>query len=386
MSWMISYPDLDEDQKDFVDNQVNKDGNIWVQGFAGSGKSVLLIHALRVKLRDTLGAKCCIVVFTHSLRDMFSTGINELDPGNNEGLKNVPVITYHEFMKNSENYDYIFCDEVQDIPAHVLAAMKNRSKHVIVAGDSNQSIYANTVNPSEIGTIISARAFILNRVYRLTRSIMAAVSKMMPNLDIFGARRDMTKVDVQIRLRKCKDLQDEVKYTYDIALENAAEGDTSVILLPFHDDIKYYIKTLCEQYGLTDFTIPNNQHGKPDYNYVNRFLNEHNIKLEYVGNNYGSFQNAEKNRKVVMMTYHSSKGMDFRHVFLPFMNYGTRISASPEISDETLFMVALTRSNRNLYLTYSSTLHPLVEKFKDVCSEISDGSLNQKESGTIFGW
>ena len=65
MSWMISYPDLDEDQKDFVDNQVNKDGNIWVQGFAGSGKSVLLIHALRVKLRDTLGAKCCIVVFTH---------------------------------------------------------------------------------------------------------------------------------------------------------------------------------------------------------------------------------------------------------------------------------------------------------------------------------
>ena len=383
---MISYPKLDEDQKDFVDNQVNKEGNIWVQGFAGSGKSVLLIHALRVKLRENPASKCCIVVFTHSLRDMFSTGINELDPDNNEGLKNVPVITYHEFMKNAENYDYIFCDEVQDIPAHVLTAMKNRSKHVIVAGDSNQSIYSNTVNPSEIGTIISARAFILNRVYRLTRSIMTAVSKMMPSLDIFGARRDMTKVDVQIRLRKCKDLQDEVKYTYETALENAAEGDTSVILLPFHDDIIYYIKTLCEQHGLTDFVIPINKYGKPDYNTVNLFLSDNNIKLEYVGNNYGSFQNAEKNRKVIMMTYHSSKGMDFRHVFLPFMNSGTRISANPEISDETLFMVALTRSNRNLYITYSGNLHPLVDKFKDVCSEISDNTFTQNNIGGIIEW
>jgi superfamily I DNA/RNA helicase len=215
---------------------------------------------------------------------------------------------------------------------------------------------------------------------------MTAVSKMMPSLDIFGARRDMTKVDVQIRLRKCTSLQDEVKYTYETALENAAEGDTSVILLPFHDDIKFYIKTLCEQSNLPDYVVPNNQYGKPDYNAVNRFLNDNNIKLEYVGNNYGSFQNAEKNRKVIMMTYHSAKGMDFRHVFLPFMNSSTKISANPEVTDETLFMVALTRSNRNLYLTYSGNLHPLVQKFRDSCSEISTDALPQNNAGNIFGW
>lgn len=383
---MISYPDLDEDQKDFVDNQVNKDGNIWVQGFAGSGKSVLLIHALRVKLKESVDAKCCIVVYTQSLRDMFSTGINDLDPQNREGLKNVPVITYHEFMRNNVIYDFIFCDEVQDIPADVLTAMKNRSSCVIVAGDSNQSIYADTVNPADIGNIISARAFILNRVYRLTRSIMGAVSKMMPSLDIFGARRDMTKVDVQIRLRKCTDLRDEVKYTFETALENAAEGDTSVILLPFHDDIETFLGILCKQHGLDNFAVTKNRYGKPDYQTVNSFLNDNQIKIEYIGNGYGSFQNAETKRKVILMTYHSSKGMDFRHVFLPFMNQNTRISASPVISPETLLMVALTRSNRNLYITYNNQLHPLIEKFRDNCIEISSESQVKNNQGGITGW
>lgn len=55
------------------------------------------------------------------------------------------------------------------------------------------------------------------------------------------------------------------------------------------------------------------------------------------------------------MTYHSSKGLDFDNVFLPFM------SIQPNIRNEILFMVGMTRS-KNLYLTYSGTMHEYIKK------------------------
>ena len=108
MAWMIKYDKLDDDQKDFVDKEINSKGNIWIKGFAGSGKSVMLIHALRKKLDSSPNSNVCIVVYTHSLIDMFKTGMAEL------GMPSVPVMTYHQFKKGYQTYDYIFCDEVQD--------------------------------------------------------------------------------------------------------------------------------------------------------------------------------------------------------------------------------------------------------------------------------
>jgi superfamily I DNA/RNA helicase len=365
MAWMIKYDKLDDDQKDFVDKEINKTGNIWIKGFAGSGKSVMLIHALRKKLKDTPNAKMCVVVYTHSLIDMFKTGMNEL------GMPSIPVMTYYQFKKGHDKYDYIFCDEVQDLPEDVLVNMQQRSQHVYVAGDSNQSIYDNTVSPNEIGSIISARPFVLTRIYRLTRSIMNAVSNLLPNLDIFGSRRDMTKKDVSIRLGKAYDKEDEVKYIWQQASNATAEGYSSVVLLPTHDDIFDFINQLLVNEKKHNWELAKNKYGDTDYSSLNRhFINE-GLKVEYVGNRYGSFQNAERNRNLILMTYHSAKGMDFENVFLPYLSDDTFIK------DETLFMVALTRSKMNLYLTYSGYLHHLVERFETACQRIDLNSVQQ---------
>ena len=40
MAWMIREDQLDPDQRDFINVEAKRNGNIWVQGFAGSGKSV----------------------------------------------------------------------------------------------------------------------------------------------------------------------------------------------------------------------------------------------------------------------------------------------------------------------------------------------------------
>ena len=67
------------------------------------------------------------------------------------------------------------------------------------------------------------------------------------------------------------------------------------------------------------------------------------------------------------MTYHSAKGMDFDNVFLPFLSDDISISRRDE---ETLFMVAITRSKMNLFITYSGYLHRLVSKFESTCQRI----------------
>lgn len=376
MGWMVKYDKLDDDQKDFVDKEINKRGNVWIQGFAGSGKSVMLIHALRKKQNENPNINACIVVYTHSLIDMFKTGLNEL------GMKSVPVMTYHQFMKDTKRYDYIFCDEVQDLPENVLAQMRNRSPNVHVAGDSNQSIYENTVSPREIGNILDARPFVLTRIYRLTRSIMQAVSNFLPNLNIFGARRDMTKKDVSIRLCKTYDELEEVKYVWDQASDATSEGYSTVVLLPKHDYIEKFVNLLLKSKNKSSWTPVQNHFGSTDYSQLNKYFSTCGIKAEYVGNSYGSFQNAAKNRNLIIMTYHSSKGMDFDNVFLPFLSDNLSIS---KYDPQTLFMVAMTRSKMNLFITYSGYLHDYVKKFESICQRVSPSD-KQTNTGTGLGF
>lgn len=379
MAWMIREDQLDPDQRDFVNVESKKAGNIWVKGFAGSGKSVLLIHSLKNIVQKEPNAKIAVVVYTHSLIDMFKTGMQELNLPNS-----IPVMTYIEFVdKNNQNFDYIFCDEVQDLPAKVLYAMNNRARKVIVAGDSNQSIYETdprwqepVVNPNQVGDIINARAFTLNMIHRMTRSIISAVQKILPSMDIWGAKRDLTKQDVNIRLCEASSEQEEVKYIYQEALKGSNVGDSSVILLPKNDLIIKFANLVLVANSKPLWNKEVNSWGRPDYGKLNNHFRRNGIKLQFIGSGYGSLKDAERNKEAILMTYHSSKGLDFDNVFLPFLN--THFYLHPS-NAETLFMVAMTRSRKNLYLTYFGYTHDFVDKFKSECTEISISDiLNQR--------
>jgi superfamily I DNA/RNA helicase len=296
-------------------------------------------------------------------------------------------MTYYEFVdKNTSNFDYILCDEVQDLPAKVLYAMKNRSNKIIVAGDSNQSIFNTdpkwqepTVNPAQIGDILNARPFSLNMIHRLTRSIITAVQKILPNMNIFGAARDTTKVDVNIRLCEANSELEEIDYVFKESQKGTSVGESSVILLPTHKAIEKFITLLYKANNKSTIIITKDKWNKPDYNNLNSQLLSSNIKAQFVGSGYGSLKNAENNKHTIIMTYHSAKGLDFDNVFLPFLNNSLYITPANE---ETLFMVAITRSRKNLYLTYFGYTHDLVDKFKSGCTEISINDLNNNTNNT----
>lgn len=368
---MVREDQLDPDQREFVNVESKKSGNIWIKGFAGSGKSILLVHSLKNIIQKEPNAKVAVVVYTHSLIDMYKTGMQELNLPSS-----IPVMTYIEFVdKNSQNFDYIFCDEVQDLPAKVLDAMNNRARKVIVAGDSNQSIY-NTdprwqepvVNPNQIGDIIHARAFSLNMIHRLSRSIINAVQKILPSINIWGAKRDLTKQDVSIRLCEASSEEEEVTYIYQEAQKGANVGESSVILFPTTNSITKFANLVLSVNGKSQWIEKKNQYGKPDYGDLNRYFRSNGIKLQFIGSGYGALTDAKNSKEAILMTYHSSKGLDFDNVFLPFLN--THFYLHPS-NATTLFMVAMTRSKKNLYLTYFGYTHDLVDRFKKDCIEIS---------------
>ncbi len=371
MSWMIRADQLDNDQNNFIFHEVAKGDNKWLTGLPGTGKSVILIHLILEKIEENPNVFICVVVFTNALRDMFIAAMEE----SRIPYQNVYLTTYHKFIKENFHYEYIFCDEVQDLPQSVLENIKKRSNQLIFAGDPNQSIYKEdpkthekVVKISEINKITESKSYMFETIYRSTKSIVKCISLLLPNMQIdvakIGRKKDSTP-----RLFKGENEEQQVEYILSESVSAIESGESVVILLPSHKDIEKFINIVFKIENKQIGTLPLNRWGKVDYNKVNALLQLNQMNMEYLGNNYGDLYNANKKGKIIFMTYHSSKGLDFDNVFLPFFyNNGFENLWMDEETKKTLFMVGMTRSKKNLYMTYSDVLPSYIENFKHLCT------------------
>ena len=357
----------------FVDNSGPSFRNQWIQGFAGSGKSVLLAYSAKTILSKKPNSKILVVVFTQSLVEMFKSDFKAL------GIESkLRIETFYGFMSNSNQYDYILCDEVQDLPSRVIAAMNSRCSCVIVAGDSNQSIYTSdprwnepTVTPSEIGRLINGETYELGVIHRLSRSIIDAVQRFLPRMNIFSAKRDMTKEDTQIRLCEASSEAKEVNYIMEQAKKAINVGQSTAVLIPTQLKIIQFANMALRDAGKPEWTQTANSYGKVDFGALNAHLHMSGIKMQYVGNGYGRFD--ESNPLITIMTFHSAKGLDFDNVFIPFANASMHISPNDSLA-KTLFMVAMTRARKTLYMTYHGYPSDYLDAFKANCSKIDISS------------
>lgn len=379
MKWLVDYGILDDQQKNFVDNVDIDQQNIWIKGFPGCGKSVLLAYVFRRIINKNPKPRVVVVLFTHALIAMYEAAFQEM------GLK-AKIQTYFQFRKSREEYDYILCDEVQDLTPSILDEMNQRAKHVIVAGDENQSIYEcdpqtqeKTVEPNQINTLLKAISFQLNIIHRLTKSIRSAVNKVFPKLNIFTSPIDLTKRDIEVRLCEALNMDEEVKYIEKEGRKAIRVHEGVVVLFPTHREILSFINKLLVLNDKLEYS------GIKLDDQLNLYLSDSGIPIQYVGNGYGSFID---NNRIAVMTYHSSKGLDFDHVFIPGMSSGRFIAKDVEIA-KRLFLVAMTRSRKNLYITYSGNLHGSVQRFSNDCNKIDihnylEGQTSFSGSG-IFG-
>lgn len=372
MAWIIPENKLDAQQREFLEKVDITSRNVWIKGFAGSGKSILLLYTAKKILLNSSSSKVILIVFTKSLVEMFKAAFKEM------GLQ-VSVQTYYQFMNDSCMYDYILCDEVQDLTPRVIREMVAHCSHIIVAGDSNQSIYDRdprwrdaTVNPSEIGNFINGTAFELGIIHRLSRSIIDAVQRFLPRMNIFSAKRDMTKEDTQIRLCEAPSESKEVSYIMKQGTKAVNEGYSTVVLIPTGKKIIQFVNQALSNAGKQQWTEKTNQYGKIDFGSMNNHLRINGIKMQYIGNGYGSF--SEDDHRIVIMTFHSVKGLDFDNVFIPYANSSMCISPDESMA-KTLFMVAMTRSRNNLYISYHGYPSDYLDAFSSNCSHIDISSV-----------
>jgi superfamily I DNA/RNA helicase len=373
MQWMVPEERLGADQKEIIE-EISKIGNkpIWIKGNAGSGKSVVLIQSVKDYLANHPDAKVCIVVFTRALLDLIKNGIQQVPQLKG---KSIPAYTIYQLYPRIMNgqvlpFDAIFCDEVQDLPITFISSMKNACHHLILAGDASQSIYTdvpNFITPSasveEIKSIIAPQEKNLNIIYRLSKNILGMLRNVFPELldDLVHVNKENT----QIKLFQAESFEMEVAFTWkDVkATKLRRPEDSTAILISLRESIAAFVNQVLAIENKPIWIKELDQNGELNFGSMNRHLESHDIPLMYLGNTHGSLSKADTENKIIIMTYHSSKGLDFNYVYLPLVNQDMYIHEN--INE--LLLVALSRSKGGLTLTFNGELYsPLVPFLNNV--------------------
>jgi hypothetical protein len=386
MSWYVPFNQLSIKQRSVLDGISRQlTSSHWIQGFAGTGKTVVISHLIERVAADNPRASLCFITFTHALKDLVSTGFH------GPVAKRIDIKTHTQFLTDRETYDYVFLDEVQDIKPNELTRIKALSGHLYVAGDSDQRIYDEGSKEEDIIRTVQPIAWKLLEIFRLTKLLRDVAISILPRARIVEGSDAVKTANVSIRLMPFQNEENEVEWIWDEALRRSRPGDPSVILFPTHDAIFEFARNLA---SYLDLDTPNKVRyiiGRRDYTEFNEHWSENDTPLIYLGNSFGSLNESETRPLVYLMTFHSSKGLDFRNVFIPNLNSDTTIVARQALEkdaeiDRRLLFVAVTRSRENLFLSYNSKKpHPYVANLpKAVITQVDTSKKSTSNDEDFF--
>ncbi len=367
---MIEEARLGPEQRDIIEEMNDLNGKpVWIQGHAGSGKSIVLLHALTDYIIRNPNAKIVVVVFTHALIDLLSSGLRQIPALNG---RTIPVITIYDIngrLYRKERFDAIFCDEIQDIPTVLLERIKKGCNQLIIAGDAAQSIYSSVPNfnerpatKEEIIQQLNPEVKNTTTIYRLTRTLISVLKNVYT--DLFADMVHIGREDSEIRLFKTDSYHKEIEFSWKESKQINIDrpGEVNAVLFYKRIDIIKYVDTVLALEGKKKWstgTYPDYDDESRNYTEMNNHLNSQNVPLMYVGSKIGSLEKADSTNKIVIMTYHSSKGLDFDAVSLP--NIQTDLSTSD--NENALILVALSRAKRDLFITFTNTMYSGYSRF-----------------------
>lgn len=368
MDWMINYGSLDDLQRQAVEEiSYSQDRIAWIRGYAGSGKTIILLHIIKRFLIDNPHGTVCFVTFTNALKELAYTGLTNAERGK------ITITTSCQFKSSCTRYDLVIIDEVQDCYFSDIQNASSRFNYkLIIAGDASQQIYTKRIKNNEIVNFFDNKIeeAELRIVHRLTDKIKRIATSILPTSKIVGsetpAQQSSLKRGADAYLYKAASELDEVKGI----LLNIKENPPKVsypyaILLPNHDSIKRFIKLYIKLEGWQSNISASEANNEDYYGEFNRGSG----LLKFFGNGIGSLNDSDNNPIVYIMTYHSAKGFDFEKVYIPFLDIGCfdpilRLEGEdiPDIDRKVLY-VAVTRSKNDLILSYHTDKpHPYIKE------------------------
>lgn len=358
MGWYVPFDRLGQKQLEVLNGITGQlDRPHWVQGFAGTGKTLVITHLMERVAKLKPSSSICFVTFTHALKDLVSGGLQ------GAVARRVEVKTHTQYLRERQHYDYVFLDEVQDISRSDLVRIKELTGNLYVAGDGDQRIYDKGASEQEINAAISPTTWKLLEIFRLTKLLQQVAQAILPRTKLIEGLHSSKDAEVTIRLMQHAGSSSEAQWVWKEAKRRARPADPSVILFPTHKAIAAFAAEVAVSLGLER---PPPRGSKGEYGPFNEFWEESGVRLMYFGNSHGELTKGDTEPMVYLMTFHSSKGLDFRNVFIPGMQSGATIvnqmalEADPEL-DRRLLFVAVTRSRENLFISYSGlNAHPLL--------------------------
>lgn len=340
--WLIDPSELDEFQREIRGLDIN--GSYVVKGCAGSGKTLLALYrALDIHISLTAEDEeevpsFTLVVYTKALKGFLRSGIIELG---------IPIRQIIHFEKwDGDAVDYIIVDEAQDFTESEIDDLSNASmKSIMLYGDSEQQLYKTkdekkTLTIEEIALRLSLEHFELVKNYRLPRTLAALAAHISSDKTLEGkcVKEGLEKP----RLKKFSGWKEELDY---IMNEIRTRNYTDVaILVPF---------------AIRGSAPKNNMHRNIED--VHEYFDEKGFRHEYKKSDSRSpgLEIDFESELPKLITYHTSKGLQFETIFIPFCDYPGHDDWFIERYKTALY-VGLTRSYKNLYITYSERITPFL--------------------------
>lgn len=319
----------EEELDDYQVKIINKrtDSSFIVKGCAGSGKSILALWKAR-QIQEK-GNSFLFVVFTRALKQYMRDGITQI------GISADNVENYNQcffWKKDGEiwkkgdwkkgEYDYIIVDEAQDFSREDILLFKSKAtKALLLYGDSAQQLYKFFTDKTAI-----------------SMDEMAYITKFPTEQLVFNHRlpKRIARLAEKINVEN-DDLENRCR--------NEGTEFPKILEYPTLNSQLDAIAEIIKNRNFEDvgILVRNNK----DVEIVAKHLKSIGLDVEAKINDNVELNFNSSNPKI--MTYHSSKGLQFEAVFLP------ECTVSDNDSRIALY-VALTRTYQSLYITHSGNL------------------------------
>lgn len=338
-SFYVKDSELDDYQVKVINKKT--DNSYIVKGCAGSGKSILALWKAK-QIQDEHKGTYLYIVFTKALMQYMADGISQVGiPQRN--------VDYHWHWQNRAgcpSADYIIVDEAQDFSKEDIELFRSKAKKALLLyGDSAQQLYTSikdkqTVSMEDIQyfTKFPVEQLVFN--HRLPKKIARLAQYLNSESDELEER--------------CT--EEGVEKPKIIKYNNITEQYDAII-------------SLIQNKNMEDVGILFRHNDEVERAY--EYFKNHGVNVEA---KYGQFMDLDfSSDNPKMMTYHSSKGLQFEHVFIPECTVEDDANRNP-------LYVAVTRTYRALYIMHSGNLSSL---FDDVPTSLYDTSLTSGPKLTL---
>jgi len=306
--------------------------NIIVSGCAGSGKTLLACH---LAMRHSSDKKVAILVFTKSLRTFIKDYIDSF------GENNITVMYEFQWrLRDFPKFDIIIVDEFQDFSSNDITNVISRSHQgVYLFGDSEQKIYSKNFQKEitlDFKDIIANTQFEhihLTENFRISEENKNFISSIYKTNSL---KSSTFSTGIKPKILHFENVVDEMNWLKDFLLSNNTFLNIG-ILVKQNDGFKggYYYRRQVRKdnvWGIQE---------------LQQFFEENEISSSY---KYKSNDNLDFSKAVNIniMTYHSSKGLQFDCVILPFSSF-----VNDNKGTVNLPYVGLTRATKQIIISYS---------------------------------